>query len=494
MVQLVCKISSRRITPSVAGSIPALAANNEENMNALNIPSIEKLLQDDMFAEFKSTFDHSFLVYCAREAIKLEKNKLLKDNIPDANEQFWIDSVYDFIKKLSEPGLKPVINGSGIIIHTNLGRSPLGPNVINDLAERVSGYSNLEFDLDKGRRGNRNYHLKAILKYVTGAEDSIAVNNNAAAVFLTLNTLAKDKEVIVSRGELVEIGGSFRIPEIMKLSGAEMVEIGTTNRTHLKDYENAINENTGAIIKVHQSNYHITGFTSDVELKELIKLGKKHNIPVIYDIGSGLLRKPESLPLEEPDVKSCIDAGADIVTFSCDKLLGGPQAGIISGKSECVKKIHSSQLMRTYRIGKLTISSLISVISNYFSEERLMENTPLFKLLNLADDDVKLKAENLKNTLRGENVNSDVTESYGRCGGGTLPDFKRNSYAVKLNINTRQTDSLFFDLLKLQKPILSVLREGTILIDVLCIDTKDFQYIADSVARILKVSLYDKNN
>lgn len=471
----------------MAGSIPALAANYEENMNALNVPSIEKLLQDDKFAEYSSHLDHSFLVYCAREAIKLNKNKLLKNNNPDISEQFWINSVYDFIKKLSQPSLKPVINGSGIIIHTNLGRSPLGSNVISDLAKRVSGYSNLEFDLDKGRRGNRNSHLNEILKYVTGAEDSIAVNNNAAAVFLTLNTLAKDKEVIVSRGELVEIGGSFRIPEIMKLSGAKMVEIGTTNRTHLKDYENAVNENTGAIIKVHQSNYHISGFTSDVELKKLIRLGKANNIPVIYDIGSGLLRKPESIPLDEPDVKSCIDAGADIVTFSCDKLLGGPQAGIISGKSEYVKKINSSQLMRTYRIGKLTISSLISVVSNYFSEERLMGNTPLFKYLNLTDDEVMSKAECLQKALSKVNINSDVIESYGRCGGGTLPDFRRNSYAVKLNIDRKQTDSLFFDLLKLQRPVLSILREGDILLDVLCIEPDDFRHIADSIKISIKV-------
>ena len=488
MVQLVCKISSRRIIPSVAGSIPALAAILEDTMNVLNIPSIEKLLQNDKFKQFKSQYDHSFLVFCAREAITETKSQLLNNNTTEIPDEFWSDTVIDYIRNYSESNLKPVINGTGIIIHTNLGRSPLGINVMNDLSRRVSGYSNLEFDLKRGKRGNRNDHLKSILKYVTGAEDSLAVNNNAAGVFLTLNTLAKDKEVIVSRGELVEIGGSFRVPEIMNLSGARMIEVGTTNRTHLRDYEAAINDNTGAIIKVHQSNYHITGFTSDVDLKTLIALGRKHNIPVIYDIGSGLLRKPEFLPTDEPDVKNCIDAGVDIVTFSCDKLLGGPQAGIISGKSQYIKEIESSQLMRTYRIGKLTISSLISVISNYLSEKKLMENTPVFRYLNLSESEIYSKAKKLKSAFLKFDIAADITESFGRCGGGTLPGYEKKSYAVKLDVDRYVTDKVFFQLLQMPVPILSILREGSVLFDVLCLEENDFSAIALSIKEVMKVT------
>ena len=243
----------------------------------------------------------------------------------------------------------------------------------------LSNYSNLEFDLKIGRRGQRNSHISELMKFVTQAEDAVVVNNNAAAVMLILKTFAEGKEVIISRGELIEIGGSFRIPEIMKASGCKMIEVGATNRTKLSDYENAITKDTALIFKAHKSNYYIDGFTEEVELSELSDLAREHELLFVYDLGSGLLRKPEGLPLEdEPDVRSSIKAGCDIVSFSGDKLLGGPQAGIIAGKSDLIQKIAKDPMMRALRVGKMTIAALSAVMRFYMKDEDLLTKVPIF--------------------------------------------------------------------------------------------------------------------
>ena len=328
-----------------------------------------------------------------------------------------------------------------------------------------------------------------MIKFITKAEDAVVVNNNAAAVMLCLKTFAENNEVIISRGELIEIGGSFRIPEIMKASGAKMVEVGTTNRTRLSDYEEAITKNTKIIFKAHKSNYQISGFTEEVGLEKLSKLARKHNLLFIYDLGSGLLRRPEKLPLErEPDVLSSIKSGADIVSFSGDKLLGGPQAGIIVGRKELIRKIAKTPLMRTLRVGKFTISALSTVISYYLKEEKLLNNIPMFMLLNRNKNELEKLAEKLLQEFKKNNIKAEIVDSFAQVGGGTLPDLKIDSYAVKL-INSSKDDKfaekLFKKLLQLEQPVLGILREGNLLFDVHSIFEEDIQIIYEAVDMIL---------
>ncbi|MFH2034091.1 MAG: L-seryl-tRNA(Sec) selenium transferase, partial [Candidatus Margulisiibacteriota bacterium] len=324
----------------------------EEKMNALRkLPGVDVLLNEASVKELAAAHGIELVTYAARNTINSAREKILNGS-PQID---LVSEVKNLIEKISKPSLKPVINATGIILHTNLGRAPLS-------FEPIRGYCNLEFDLETGKRGKREAHLKAPLKYITGAEDTLVVNNNAAAIVLILNTLASGKEVIISRGELIEIGGSFRINEIMASAGVKMVEVGTTNKTRLSDYENAVTENTALIFKAHKSNYSIKGFSEEVGIKELAEFSRKKGIPFVYDIGSGLLRKPKNLNLEgEPDVRSALKDGAYLVCFSGDKLLGGPQAGIIAGKKELISKLAKAPLMRALRVGKMTIAGLSAV-------------------------------------------------------------------------------------------------------------------------------------
>ena len=270
---------------------------------------------------------------------------------PGAKETIGIEEIVveasAVIAGIARPSLKPVINATGIVLHTNLGRAPLGTAVMEEIAPLIAGYSNVEFDLKSGCRGHRNDHVAELIRYVTGAEDAVVVNNNAAAIILVLHTLAKNKEVIVSRGELIEIGGSFRIPEIIRAGGAKMVEVGTTNKTRLADYEKALSKKTACIFKAHRSNFTMSGFTEEVSLKELNRFSHERGLPFVFDLGSGLLRKPANLPLaHEPDVRSVLALGVDLVTFSCAKLLGGPQGGILAGKKELAERCAKKPVMR----------------------------------------------------------------------------------------------------------------------------------------------------
>ncbi|MFN3534916.1 MAG: L-seryl-tRNA(Sec) selenium transferase, partial [Desulfatiglandales bacterium] len=277
-----------------------------------------------------------------------------------------VERVLKGLKEVTKPSLRKVVNATGVVVHTNLGRSPLPRKVMEDLIEIASGYSNLEYNLREGRRGNRFTHVEDILKELTGAEAATVVNNNAAAVLLSLDTVAKGKEVIVSRGELIEIGGSFRIPEVMKRSGARLVEVGTTNKTKLQDYESAITPETALLLKVHTSNYKIIGFTQSVSNKDLVSLGKRYSIPVMEDLGSGCFIDLSQYGYEkEPTVQEVVSQGVDIITFSGDKLLGGPQAGIILGKRDLVERIRKNQLARAVRIDKLTLCTLESTLRLY---------------------------------------------------------------------------------------------------------------------------------
>jgi L-seryl-tRNA(Ser) seleniumtransferase len=276
--------------------------------------------------------------------------------------------VENILQRFHRYNLRRVVNATGVILHTNLGRAPLCPEALQRINEVGRGYSNLEFDLIKGERGQRYDHVSCLICALTGAEDALIVNNNAAAVLLTINTLAEGKEAIVSRGELIEIGGEFRIPEIMRKSAARLREVGTTNRTRLSDYEKAINKETGLILKVHTSNYRIVGFTEEAQIEELVTLGKKKRVPVMDDLGSGCVIALEKYGLDhEPTIREVLSAGVDVVTFSGDKLLGGPQAGIIVGKKEILEKIKKNPLNRALRIDKFTLASLEATLIHYLN-------------------------------------------------------------------------------------------------------------------------------
>jgi len=452
------------------------------------IPGVDKLLNDNKIKKLIEIYGSELVTFSIRKVLdEIRVNILAGEKAIDFEDILL--QIKLILRSIGGKSLIEVINGTGIVLHTNLGRALLGDYVLEELKPIVTNYSNLEFDLKNGRRGQRNSHISELMKFVTHAEDAVVVNNNAAAVMLILKTFAEGKEVIISRGELIEIGGSFRIPEIMKASGCKMIEVGATNRTKLSDYENAISKDTALIFKAHKSNYYIDGFTEEVELSDLSDLAKKHELLFVYDLGSGLLRKPVGLPLkDEPDVRSSLQAGCDIVSFSGDKLLGGPQAGIIAGRSDLIQKIAKDPMMRALRVGKMTIAALSAVMRFYMKDEDLLTKVPIFEMLNRKKNDLKKIADKLFSEFEKLGIISEIIESKAQCGGGTLPQLKINSLAVKIihDGNRNYSKKLHQKLLELDKPILGILREGDLLFDVLSIKDREIRYIAESVKSVIK--------
>jgi L-seryl-tRNA(Ser) seleniumtransferase len=444
------------------------------------IPGVDKLLHEAK--ELISDYGEDLVKFAIRESIRSERENVLAGNMFSGT--FIINSkIKSIVKSIAGTSLKPMINATGIVLHTNLARAPLGDFVQQEMQKILSGYCNLEFNLSTGKRGQRNSHISELIKFVTGAEDAVVVNNNAAAVMLSLKTFAEGGEAIISRGELIEIGGSFRIPDIMEASGTKMMEVGTTNRTRLSDYENAITKDTKVILKAHKSNYFIGGFTEEVENEVLVKLAKKHNLIFIYDMGSGLLRKPDGLPLQkEPDVKSTLKIGIDLVTFSGDKLLGGPQAGIIAGKKKYVSRIAKDPMMRALRVGKMTYAALSVVIKCYLKDDDLLTKIPIFEMLNRNENELKRLAQKLSDKLAKIEIENEIIPSKAQVGGGTLPDLVIDSLAVKLISQEKSFAKRTFDkLLELNRPILGILREGHLLFDVQSLFEKDIEYLSQQV-------------
>ncbi|PKL45480.1 MAG: L-seryl-tRNA(Sec) selenium transferase [Candidatus Riflebacteria bacterium HGW-Riflebacteria-1] len=462
------------------------------------LPSVDRALQNEKIAAAIAIYGQETVKDALRKTLDAMRKEILAGmlcEIADADALLneIAAKVIDRCRFIDRPSLRPVLNATGILIHTNMGRAPLGKKVFDEICATVSGYSNLELDLATGDRGSRNVHVSALLKHITGAEEVIVVNNNAAALVLALTTLAKDREVIVSRGELIEIGGSFRVPDILAASGAKMIEVGTTNKTRLSDYANAITSNTAIFLKAHRSNFSVNGFTEEVELTELVKLGKERNIIVLYDLGSGLLVKPSTLPLErEPDVKSSLATGADLVTFSGDKLLGGPQSGIICGRGELVKKLAKAPLMRALRVCKLTLAALTSVARCYLDERTMIESLPLFAMLNMTPEQLQCKAQRLQQILLEQGVGAELVETTGRSGGGTLPDLAIKSWGVAIACDEKSQQKrsdfasrLYHDLLALEKPVLAILKQGELVFDVLTLDEEDFASIAAALRSLI---------
>ncbi|MDU9050993.1 MAG: L-seryl-tRNA(Sec) selenium transferase [Candidatus Electrothrix sp. Rat3] len=393
------------------------------------------------------------------------------------------------IRDLHRPVFRRVINGTGVIIHTNLGRSVLPGDVLSQLSETAGNYSNLEFDLATGERGSRYSLVEELLCELTGAEAALVVNNNAAAVLVALDTLAREKEVIVSRGQLVEIGGSFRIPDVMARSGAKLIEVGATNRTHLRDYRNAITPDTGLLLKVHTSNYCIIGFTSEVSNKKLVGLGKRHQLPVMEDLGSGCLVDLSPYGLKkEPTVQEVVASGMDVVTFSGDKLLGGPQAGIILGSREIIERIKRNPMNRALRIDKFTLSALESTLRLYQEPQTLFERIPTLNMISTPTEVIQHKAEQLAEVLKkgiGTCCTVQIAEVMSRVGGGAMPEQNLPSRAVVLQPLSMKINRLEEKLRRLDIPIIGRVENNRLILDMRTVPSDELHLIAKGLRQAL---------
>jgi L-seryl-tRNA(Ser) seleniumtransferase len=369
--------------------------------------------------------------------------------------------------------LRRALNATGVIVHTNLGRAPLAEAALERVHEVGRGYSNLEYDLSAGTRGSRQDHVAGILRRLTGAEAALVVNNNAAAVLLALAALAEGREVLVSRGELIEIGDGFRIPDVLARSGARLVEVGTTNRTRAADYEQAIGPETALLLRVHQSNFRLVGFTELPSVVELAKVAQRHDLPLVDDLGSGALTPSNSLLLsEEPSVRESLDAGADLVCFSGDKLLGGPQAGIVVGSAELVERLRRHPLQRAVRADKLTLAALEGTLALYLEPERALREVPVLRMALEDADAVRARAERLAKLTAG-----DVEETVGRIGGGALPLAELPSFACAVE------EELAAPLRAGDPPVVGVVRDGRLLLDCRTLSDDEADEVAAAVSR-----------
>ena len=463
------------------------------NKNQLyrNIPKVDVLLEMEIIQLLIEQYGRETVMEAIREEMEAlrafigaceEEEKIVRQ-IQDLPQQ-----IVRHVERLHTPNMRLVINGTGTILHTNLGRAPISQEHVSKLADIVTGYSNLEYNLEAGKRGERYSHFEKLLCKLTGAEAAMAVNNNAAAVMLILSSMAKGGEVIVSRGELVEIGGKFRIPDVMEQSGASLVEVGTTNKTHYSDYEEAITENTKALLKVHTSNYRIVGFTDTVTIDDLVPLAKEHDLPIIEDLGSGVLIDLSKYGLTyEPTVQDSIRKGADVVCFSGDKLLGGPQAGIIIGKKKYIDQMKKNQLTRALRIDKFTATVLELVLQEYLSEEKAIQNIPVLRMITETEEEVAHRAQNLKRMLRRAGLAAEfgLEKCESQIGGGSLPLERIPSMAVTIKPEKMSVPQLEEKMRHLEVPIIPRTANDTIYLDVRTIETRWFKKITEMLGELL---------
>ena len=458
------------------------------------IPSVDRLLLSPGLKDISSSYPRSLVLNAIHQVLDelrvyIQKGKISK--VSELSLETVSGQVAERLQELSRPSLRPVINAAGVIVHTNLGRSILAESVLKKFRPLAGGYSNLEYNLDQGKRGSRYTHVENILKELTSAEAAMVVNNNAAAVLISLETLAKGREVVVSRGQLVEIGGSFRIPAVMQKSGAKMVEVGTTNKTHLWDYEEVIGPETALLLKVHTSNYQIVGFTEEVPLTELVELGKRYTIPVMEDLGSGCLVDFSKYGLvKEPTVKEALYQGVDIVTFSGDKLLGGPQAGIILGRKDVVEAIKKNPLNRALRIDKLTLLALEETLRMYRDERAVLREIPTLRMIGQPYKSLAKKAERLLKLvgkLNTGNFSLELADGNSRPGGGALPLSELPSRLLcmvpgKLSCQFMETWLRSYD-----TPVIGRVEKETVLLDVRTIQDRELKVVADAIRELAKM-------
>jgi L-seryl-tRNA(Ser) seleniumtransferase len=458
------------------------ATDNKKNDKLRTLPSIDRLLSnfDDALAEF----GHEATVAALRQTLQQVRSKVIAGESPTMDTAAIRQAAMDSLRRDAIPGLRRVFNLTGTVLHTNLGRAVLPHAAIEAVRAAAGGFSSLEFDLDCGTRGDREIHVEKLLCELTGAEAATVVNNNAAAVLLTLNTLAMNGAVPVSRGELVEIGGSFRIPDVMERANCSLVEVGATNRTHLHDYRSAINEHTALLMKVHTSNYKIEGFTKDVSESELAELATEFGLPFVMDLGSGCLVdfSQHGLP-REPTVASILAGGPDIVTFSGDKLLGGPQSGIIAGKADLVGRIKANPLKRALRLDKMTLAAMFEVLRLYRDPGKLKQTLPTLRFLTRPRDEIRDQARRVLPALNralGERYHAEVVDAFSQTGSGSLPTSTIPSIAIAIGPANGGADiakELSAAFRSLPVPVIGYAHKGRLLLDLRCLDNED-EFIA----------------
>ncbi|WP_458783442.1 L-seryl-tRNA(Sec) selenium transferase [Vallitalea sediminicola] len=459
------------------------------------IPSTNDILENTKIKELVGLKGRNTIKDIINKVTNDYRNKIISETIEQDNitevdiSKVIIEDVMNWVIKTDRKRLGRVINGTGIILHTNMGRAPLPQIAVDKINDVASSYCNLEYDLINGTRGSRYDSVEELLTKLTGAESALVVNNNAAAVFLCINTIALKKEVIVARSEQVEIGGSFRIPEIVERSGAKMVEIGTTNKTYIRDYENAITEDARILLKVHKSNYRIEGFTQEVSGEELVKLANEKEIISMEDLGSGVLLDLQDFKLPyEPTVMDQVKKGLDIVTFSGDKLLGGPQAGIIVGKKELIEKIKDNPLTRMVRIDKMSLIALQEVLKIYIENRDVKENIPIINMLTKPYETLLEEANILKKMIKdklGDKLDIDIIEEYNPIGGGSLPGVTIKGAALDIRNSKISTNVLQDKLRENKVPIICKIKNNDIIMSMRTINKKDYEIIANAFLELL---------
>lgn len=452
------------------------------------IPKIDDILRQENIEETAQQCSHSILMESIRETLDSLRQRILagEEDVPVEMADIC-EEVLRLTAQKNTMSLRPVINATGIILHTNLGRARLSDRAVEAIKSIAQDYNTLEYNLKKGARGSRYDHVEDLISKITGAEDAIVVNNNAAAVMLILSTMAKGREVITSRGELVEIGGAFRVPDIMAQSGGTLVEVGTTNKTHYSDYVNAITPETGALLKVHTSNFKIMGFFEEVTLEEMVEIGHSHNLPVIYDLGSGALVRLQDYGIQdEPNVLDAMKSGVDILSFSGDKLLGGPQAGIIIGKREYIEKMKKNPLTRAFRIDKLTLAALEATLRDYLDPEVALKSIPTLQMMCATKEELLLKGQKLFDLLNQDpqGYTVELTEDYGQIGGGSVPTQMIPSVVIALKTTKLSLDTLEKELRAVSLPIIARISKERMLFDVRTIEERHFSYINETLRKL----------
>ena len=451
------------------------------------LPKVDVLLQRPALAEWEQNLSRSLIKQAVQDVLAGLRRDILAERRRDVPAEDELDGmVLAYFRRQKSLRLKTVVNATGTILHTNLGRSVLSEEIGRHVGEVAASYSNLEYDLDEGQRGSRYAHLQSLLKELTGAEDVLVVNNNAAAVLLALTSMTQGKEVVISRGELVEIGGLFRIPDVIEASGGTIREVGTTNKTHLSDYSRAVGEGTGAIMKVHTSNYRIIGFSESVPAQELAELAHANGLPLINDLGSGLFVDMRRFGLPyEPTVKEVLKQGCDVVMFSGDKLLGGPQAGIIVGKAEYIEPMKQHQLLRALRVDKMTLAALEATLQLYRDEDMAIRSIPALQMLARTQKECLRRADMLAQMLRTADAALQVQTVPVRdmVGGGSYPEYTLPGYAAAVASEGRTAAELERRLRHAEVPVVARVQQDRLCLSVRTLRDDEFPLICTEIAK-----------
>jgi L-seryl-tRNA(Ser) seleniumtransferase len=448
------------------------------------IPSIEHLRQLKDVRALEAQFGHEAVVDALRSEAEAVRDRIARGDVPDDVEEAIALGLPARLNAVAAPSLQRVINATGVIIHTNLGRAPLSRGAVDRIAELATGYTNLEYDVDRGARGRRDVHAERLIRRLTGAAAAVVVNNNAAATLLSLAALAAGREVIISRGELVEIGGGFRVPDVMAQSGAILREVGTTNRTRAADYAAAISVTTALILRVHPSNFRIEGFTERPALQELVALGHRFNVPVAEDLGSGYIRMPGAGAAlrDEPDVAASIDAGADLVMFSGDKLLGGPQAGIIAGGLDAVGRVRKHPLMRAMRVDKLTYAALEATLEAWLAG-RAGDEVPVARMIASTSEQIAGRAERVVAALPGD-LDVQIVDGHSTIGGGSAPGSALPTRLIAVRHPHADCDTVAATLRARRPAVIARVQDDRVVFDLRTVSVEDDGLIVEALIAV----------